>query len=71
MSVDLEWPIAQVSPMELAFVIRTEPESGSRTNSSVYASGFEGDILWRVGGRKHVYDDSPYTNIELKDGELL
>lgn len=70
-SVNLGWPIAQVLPVKSAFVVRTDPETGSCENRNVCAIGPQGNLLWKVNGRKHVYDDSPYTNIELKDGKLI
>lgn len=70
-SVDLGWPIAQVLPVKSAFIIRTDPNPGSCENRNVCAIDREGGLLWKVRARKHVYDDSPYTNIELKDGKIV
>ncbi|MDF1680233.1 hypothetical protein [Ponticaulis sp.] len=70
-SVDLGSPIAQVLSVKSALVVRTEPEPGSCENCNVFAIGSEGDLFWKVKSRKHVYDDSPYTHIELTDGKLV
>ena len=70
-SVDLGWPIAQVLPVKSTFIVRTDPEPGSLENRNVCAIDPDGVLRWRVNRHKTVYGDSPYTNIELKDGKLI
>jgi hypothetical protein len=68
--VDLGWPVAQVLPVNSGFIVRTEPNLGSCENRNVCAIDLEGKLRWKVRHRKHIYDDSPYTNIEIKDGKV-
>lgn len=70
MHVEFEWPIAEVIQCGEAFVVRTEPAPGSRDNRNICAVDTSGKIIWTVADRKFVYDDSPYTKIELVAGTL-
>ena len=63
--IEFKWPIAQVLPQEKVYFVRTEPAPGVCDNQNVYAVDLNGKLVWQVRLRKHVYEDSPYTNIEV------
>lgn len=70
-SVKFSWPVIQVIPTNGSLVVRTEPAPGAGDNQNVCAIDESGKVVWTVKSRKHVYEDSPYTNVELKDGMLI
>lgn len=63
--------IAQVVPVGPNLFVRTEAPPGLIDNRNVCAVNSEGEVVWRVRDRKHVYDDSPYTNMEVRGDRLV
>ncbi|HMO67340.1 MAG TPA: hypothetical protein PKD92_01290 [Novosphingobium sp.] len=43
---------------------------GSIENENVFGIRPDGTTAWQIERLPHVYDDSPYTNITITDGEV-
>jgi len=68
--VRFRWPIAQVLGFTGCYVVRTDPKPGTCDNRNVCAIDLSGKQIWIVAEHRHVYEDSPYTNIANEDGKL-
>lgn len=70
-SLEFSWPIAQVLDARSVYIVRTQPDPGSCFNQNVSAVDKSGNIVWKVRPRTHVYEDSPYTNVEENGDKVL
>lgn len=68
--VPFKWPVADVVAFDDVLVVRIEPDPGTCVNENVFGVGIDGQVVWTIEKRKHVYDDSPYTSIIAKDGKV-
>jgi len=69
-ALSFAWPIAQVLEFPDILVVRTEPAPKACDNENVYGVSPEGRVVWRVGPRKYVYGDSPFTGL-IRVGEKV
>lgn len=69
--VAFPWPIAQVVSCGTMLIVRIEPEPGTCFNENVFGVRPDGSIAWTIAPRKHVYNDSPYTSLALRDGGVM
>lgn len=65
------YPVAEALGFDKAVVARLEPPAGVVLNENVYGLDYEGQMLWQVPVRRHVYADSPYTNIARRGDDVL
>jgi len=70
-TVEFGTPIAQVVEAEGVLCVRIDSPIGSQDNRNVFGVSEEGVVVWQVPGRKHVYPDSPYTNVTVEAGAFL
>lgn len=68
--VKFPYDVAQVLDFSNVFVVRIESPLKSRFNENVYGVSYDGKILWQVGPRKYVYEDSPYTGMIKEDEKV-
>jgi len=68
--VAFPWPLAEVIEFGRIYVVRLEPDPGSRFNENVFGVTTDGTVIWTIEQRKHVYVDSPYTSVIRKDNRV-
>ncbi len=54
-----------------AIVIMLDVPQGTIFNENVYGIDRDGNILWQVSKEKYVYEDSPYTDIQLAGNAVV
>ncbi|WP_293374536.1 hypothetical protein [Nevskia sp.] len=62
-SIELPYPVKQLLLMPEAYIVRFEAPPGRILNENVIALNESGEIIWTISTAKHVYPDSPCTNI--------
>ena len=69
--VVFEFPIKQVLEFENGILIRLEPDINKIFNENVFCLSFTPKIIWQIEPVKKLDNDSPYTNIVIKNGKLF
>lgn len=66
-----DFSIEQVVEIDDGALIRLEPDIGKIYNENVFRISLVPEIVWQVESIQKLDDDSPYTNIVIKDGKLF
>jgi hypothetical protein len=66
-----KYDVAEAVGFDAAVVARLEVPTGVVLNENVYGLGYDGQMLWQVPARKHVYTDSPYTKIARRGDAVV
>ncbi len=69
--IQFEWPVVETVMAGDTFVVRIDPMPGTCDNENVFGISQDGCIVWQVGKRRHIYNDSPYTGLTIVDGKLV
>ena len=59
-----EFQIKQVLEIAGYCVILTDVPKGRIDNENVFCINLKGDLIWRISHTEHLYQDSPYMNME-------
>lgn len=51
-------------------IVRLDIPLGVIFNENVYAVTADGKILWQITKMSHVYEDCPYANMLVKEGNI-
>ena len=65
------YDVAEAVGFDTVVVARLEIPVGVVLNENVYGLDYDGQMLWQVPTRKHVYTDSPYTKIARRGDAVL
>lgn len=66
-----KYPVVEAVGFDKAVVVRLEVPEGVIFNENVYGLAYDGQMLWQVPVKGHVYDDSPYTKITRRGDAIL
>jgi len=69
-SLKFKYNIAQIIELENVVVVRLDVPSKEKHNENIYCISKKGKMIWQIDRLDHVYDDSPYTGMSIKDGDL-
>lgn len=58
-----KYPVASVVEFDDVLVVMLDVPPNARHNENVYGVSREGQVLWQIQPRLHVYADSPYTYV--------
>lgn len=64
-------PVAQALSFDDVAVARLDVPHGQIFNENVYGLSRDGQIIWQVPARTHVYEDSPYVNLARTGGRVI
>ena len=68
--VKFGWPVREVVDCDPILVVRVESAPGHTFNENVFGVKDQSGIVWTVGRRTHVYEDSPYTGLRKSNGNI-
>lgn len=63
--VDLPHPVREILFSLKVCIVRLEAPPGRIFNENVFGLDQAGEIIWTIEAARHVYPDSPYTEIHL------
>lgn len=66
-----DYPVASVVEFDDFVVVLLDVPPDQSHNENVYGVSREGNVLWQVPPRKHVYANSPYTYAERKGDSVF
>ena len=69
--VDFEFPIAKTVACGECLVVLLDVPIGMKFNENVSGIDCNGRVLWQIEKKKYVYEDSPYTEISQKEGNIV
>ena len=66
-----DFPIGQVLMIMQRILVRLEPDIEEICNENVFCVTLDEGIIWQVEKVKKMRDDSPYTNVVIRNGKLF
>jgi hypothetical protein len=69
-AVSFKYPVYKAIGFDDVVVVMLLIQSGGRFNENVFGVSREGELIWQVPEKGHVYESSPYTNIG-RDGDKV
>lgn len=69
--IEFKYDIGEALPCSSVIVVMLSVPLKAMFNENVYGVSFEGNILWQVPKKKHVYADSPYTGLGYQGDRVV
>ncbi len=70
-SYNFKYPIDEIKICEKIVIVRLDIPPKVILNENVYGISENGELLWQIEKLDHIYEDSPYTGMTLKEGKLI
>jgi hypothetical protein len=64
-------PIRKAIAVDDVIVVLLDVPKGVTLNENIFGVACAGGVIWQIARAQHVYDDSPYTDLLLRDGAAV
>lgn len=70
-SYKFKFSIAEIKVFEKIVIVRLDIPAKVIHNENVYGISENGELIWQIEKIGHIYDDSPYTGMAVKENKLI